>query len=63
MEFLHTKDPLFYNKPLTRNVTFRVKGKDLKLNYRVLVSDKVPIKREFATKRLLPYDDNDSKCT
>lgn len=59
MEFLHTKDPLFFTKPHTQDLTFRFKEETLKLTYRVFGGSGAPPKRK--TKRLAPYDDNESK--
>lgn len=64
MEFLHTKDPLFFNKPQTQNITLRYKQETLKLTYRVFNGDGAPsVKQKQKTKRLAPYEDNESKVS
>lgn len=57
MEFLHTKDPMFFNKPPTQDFTFKQK-ETVKLTYRVFPCDDVPA-RQTKPKRLAPYDDNE----
>lgn len=60
MEFLYTKDPSFFNKVKTEDLSFRFRDGNVKLAYRVLKSGSPHQKQRF--KALAPYEDNDSKC-
>lgn len=57
MEFLHTKDPLFFSKPPTEDVELDLEKESLKLTFRKIQGEPVEQKIEF----LAPYEDNDCK--
>lgn len=58
MEFLNTKDPLFFNKPPTQNLTFRFKQENVILTYRAFGGSEPP--QNLESRRLAPYEDNES---
>lgn len=57
-EFLHTKDPLFFNKPPTEDLKFQFKEESVLLTYRIFGGDQAPPQQN--AKRLAPYEDNES---
>lgn len=60
MEFLYTKDPMFFNKPPTKLVTFRIDNEEFKVCYRLLPEGNQPPKND-TEEPLAPYEDNESK--
>lgn len=61
LEFLHTKDPLFFNKPPTDLLKYHLEGVNIEICCRRIVESDRPARNDTENV-LAPYEDNESKC-